>query len=178
MSEWTVRDRFLETQTRWLTLIGEHLETDQGETLEYWRVERADSVIVLPLLAHTVLLPEPMYRPGIGKATLDFPGGRIDADQTPQQAAIAILHRELAVDHGAIATLTALNTEGWPINSSFSNQRLYGYVAELSADWVPSVPCLRYRVDAEGLADLSHALVCLQCRAVLREWQVQSCAAK
>jgi hypothetical protein len=32
---WQVHDRFLDLKTRWLTLIGEHWNTDQGEQLEY-----------------------------------------------------------------------------------------------------------------------------------------------
>ena len=46
---WQVNDRFLELRSRWMTLIGEHLQDDRGQLLEYWRVEKADSVIVLPV---------------------------------------------------------------------------------------------------------------------------------
>ncbi|NER79727.1 MAG: NUDIX hydrolase [Leptolyngbya sp. SIO1D8] len=172
MTRWQVRDRFLDLKTRWFTLIGEHWDTEQGK-LEYWRVEREDSAVVLPLWADEFLLPKPMYRPGVGQATLDFPGGRIGLGTTPSDAAMQILQRELGISASAVDMLQALNSEGWPINSSFSNQRLYGFVAELRAETVPSVQCQRFPKNAAGMAALSQALICLQCRAVLREWQIQ-----
>ncbi|WP_228040136.1 hypothetical protein [Nodosilinea sp. LEGE 07088] len=42
--------------------------------LEYWRVEKADSVIILPLQNQRLILPPHTYRPGMGKLTLDFQG--------------------------------------------------------------------------------------------------------
>lgn len=91
---WRVQDRFLELHARWMTLIGEHLQDHQGEILEYWRIEKADSVIVLPIQNGQFLLPPPSYCPGVGQVTLDFPGGRVLDKQTPEQAAIATLKRE------------------------------------------------------------------------------------
>ena len=90
-----MRDRCLNLETR-LTLIGEHLGIEQGQLLEYWRVERAHSLIVLPLLESRLrlLLPEPMYRPGVGTATLDFPRGRVAPTPPLDIAARQILHRE------------------------------------------------------------------------------------
>jgi len=44
-----ILSRFVEMRSRWLTVIGENLEEDQGQVLEYWRVEKADSVIILPI---------------------------------------------------------------------------------------------------------------------------------
>jgi 8-oxo-dGTP pyrophosphatase MutT (NUDIX family) len=173
MSQWQVRDRFLNLQTRWFALIGEHLVTESLETLEYWRIERADSVVVMPLLEGSWVLPEPMYRPGVGQATLDFPGGRVGPDQTPAETAPQVLQRELGIEIAAIASLTPLNVDGWPINSSFSNQRLYGWVAELLPHTVPTAPCRRFAMDPAGLQALEAQLLCLQCRAVLREWQVK-----
>ena len=37
-----ILNRFVEMRSRWLTVIGENLEDDQGQILEYWRVEKAD----------------------------------------------------------------------------------------------------------------------------------------
>jgi hypothetical protein len=44
---WQTCDRFLKLYSRWMTLIGEHIEDDRGEILGYWRIEKADSVVVL-----------------------------------------------------------------------------------------------------------------------------------
>lgn len=174
---WKVRDRFLELHSRWMTLIGEHLQTSQGQELEYWRIEKADSVIVLPIQHSYLLLPSPSYRPGIGQFTLDFPGGRIAKGQTPTEAAIATLQRELGIVATSITELIPLNTQGWAVNSSFSNQKLYGFVAQLQENVVQESAALlskaaiaTYPVSSTGVHQLLQEITCLQCRAVLLEW--------
>lgn len=170
--DWRVRDRFLEMRSRWMTLIGEHFETDQGETVEYWRVERADSVIILPIHADQLLLAVRSYRPGIGAATLDFPGGRLPEGTHPEAAAPVILKKELGIEPEAIAHLIPLNSSGWSVDSSFSSQTLYGFVAhlhssvEVSGDRVGAA----YSITQSGMQDLLQVLTCLQCRALLLEW--------
>lgn len=175
---WHVQDRFLELHSRWMTLIGEHWLDAQGQRLEYWRIEKTDSVIVLPiqrdLLGQShILLPPASFRPGVGQVTLDFPGGRRLAGQSPEKAAIAILHRELGIEATAIAQLTPLNPDGWAINSSFSNQKLYGFIAQLevSISQPPELTAIAYPATATGLCQLLAELTCLQCRAVLLEWR-------
>jgi hypothetical protein len=169
---WQVQDRFLEINSRWLTLVGEHLQDDRGEILEYWRIEKADSVIVIPIQGDRILLPQPSYRAGIGQITLDFSGGRVAAGQNPQLAAIATLKRELGIEASAIVQLIPLNTEGWAINSSFSNQKLYGFVAHLEpkAELSPEIVAVTYPLTSNGVKKLLEEITCLQCRAVLLEW--------
>lgn len=174
MSAWRVRDRFHHQETRWFTLLGEHLETEQGDLLEYWRVERSHSLIVLPLLSGQILLPAPMYRPGVGAATLDLPGGRVPEGQPLREVASQILQRELGIAPSHIAQLTQLNTEGWPVNSSFSNQRLFGMVAQLRPATVPTMPYQSFPATLAGIGALLAQVTCLQCRAVVWEWQAQS----
>jgi hypothetical protein len=83
------------------------------------------------------------------------------------------LQRELDLPETAIARLLPLNHQGWAINSSFSNQRLYGFVADLKPEAL--VPKARvsatYPADATGIQPLLEVLQCLQCRLVLREWK-------
>lgn len=175
--DWERGDRILELRSRWFTLIGEHWRDSQGQDLEYWRVERAHSLIVLPIHADHILLPPPSYRPGIAAATYDFPGGRLPDSTDPETAARAILQRELGVDSSAIARLTPLNSDGWIINSSFSNQRLYGWVADLRSP-TAALPdtwtiAQRHPTTAIGVRTLLTVLSCLQCRAVLLDWWMQ-----
>lgn len=169
---WQVHDRFLELRSHWFTLIGEHLETETGQQLEYWRVERADSVIVLPIANQQFLLPRPMYRPGTGTDTLDFPGGRLPENLTPIAAAPLILQKELGISHTEIASLTPMNAIGWAINSSFSNQVLYGFVAQLRLAQQVADDRLagRFETTRLGVQHLLSHLTCLQCRALLLEW--------
>ncbi|MGK7890672.1 MAG: NUDIX domain-containing protein [Leptolyngbyaceae cyanobacterium] len=172
---WQICDRILKLQTPWLKLIGEKLLDTNGNLLDYWRVEKADSVIILPIYRQQMIFPRSSYRPGVGKVTLDFPGGRCPASQSPQEAAIAILQRELGIEETAVTHLMPLNTEGWAINSSFSNQLLHGFVAQLAPDYPldPDSIEVAYDLTPEGMEELSDRLTCLQCRMVLREWQAQ-----
>jgi len=164
---WPVTARFLELSTPWLTLFGEHRQ--RGPTsLTYWRVEKADSVIVLPLQGDCILIPAAEFRPGVGQGTLDFPGGRCAAGADRTATAATILQREL----GATATtFTPLNTTGWAVNSSFANQRLYGFVATLPPVLPPgSAVAHTYPTTPTGIEALLGVLTCLQCRALLLEW--------
>ncbi len=169
---WPVQDRFLELHSRWMTLIGEHLQDDRGQLLEYWRIEKADSVIVLPIQSGRILLPSPSYRPGVGQVTFDFPGGRVSQGQTPEQAAIATLKRELGIEATEITQLLPLNTQGWAVNSSFSNQKLYSFVAHIEYHTKPSENFVvtTYPITSVGVRDLLQRFTCLQCRALLLEW--------
>lgn len=174
-SQWKTIDRFVEINSHWVKLIAEHLETTEGQTVEYWRVERADSVVILTVQADKLLFPTPAYRPGVASATLDFPGGRLPAGSTPSAAVPAIIKKELGVTESAIARIQPLNTTGWAINSSFSNQKLYGFVAQLhpTATVNPELIGAAYPVTPDGIRDLLKKLTCLQCRALLLEWQNQ-----
>jgi len=173
---WQVEDRFLEINSRWMTLIGEHLRDDRGEILEYWRIQKADSVIVIPIQGDRFLLPKPSYRVGVSQITLDFPGGRLPAGDSSQLAAIAVLKRELGIEASAIAQLIPLNAEGWAVNSSFSNQKLYGFVAhiETNAKLDPELVAGNYPSTSDGIQNLLKEITCLQCRNVLLEWVLRN----
>lgn len=174
-SHWKTLDRIVAINSHWVTLIAEHLEDSEGKVIEYWRVERSDSVVILTIQKDQLLFPVPMYRPGIAETTLDFPGGRVAAGETPAAAVPAILKKELGVAESAIARIEPLNAIGWAINSSFSNQKLYGFVAELhpEATVSPELIGAAYSVKPAGIRDLLKNLTCIQCRALLLEWQQQ-----
>lgn len=141
--------------------------------MEYWRVEKADSVIVLPIQAGHVFCVAPTFRPGVGRATLDFPGGRLDAGKAPHQILPLLLMRELGIPPQAIKHIEALNSERWIINSSFSNQGLWAFVAEIDETFVIPEANIgaKAKTDPAGLEQLTEKLECLQCRAALLEWQ-------
>jgi len=170
--DWELGDRFLDMRSRWFTLIGEHWRDHQGRSLDYWRVERSHSVVILPIQNEQLILPPDQFRPGVGRTTLDFPGGRLPDGVSPDEAAEQIMKRELGVEEGAIAQLRPINTDGWIVNSSFSNQCLYGFVAHLSPDApIPSEQVgYTFSVSRQGIQALLKQLSCLQCRALLLEW--------
>ncbi len=157
-----------------VTMYCERWRDSAGADLEYWRVERPNSIIVLPLRAGQILLPAPMFRPGVGRATLDLPGGRLTGDLSPEEAAVSILKRELGVAPDVIHDITPLNPDGWLVNSSFNNQLLFGLVATIGrgAD-MPPAAYATYAADRAGLRRLLADLTCLQCRAVVQEYLLQ-----
>ena len=170
---WERIDRFAELRSRWVTLVGEHWRDGHGRMLEYWRVERASSVIVLPLHRGALLLPPMDFRPGVQRSTLDFPGGRLPDGARPATAVQGILGRELDIQPTAIVSVQGLSPAGgWDVDSSFSSQRLHGFVAQLDdqAEVSDSRAVVRVPADAAGVAWLLDHLRCLQCRAVLHAW--------
>lgn len=153
----------------WLSIYCERLADNTGQVLDYWRVEKPSSCIVIVICEDRFILPKPQYRPGMGRVTLDFCGGRCDAN-CPQDSISFILKRELDIDiEEAALSITDINQKGWMINSSFSNQQLFGFVVHLNHQAAFAPDSLMY---ANG-SDLLYGpdqLTCLQCRALLLEW--------
>ncbi len=172
MEEWKILEKFIEIRSPWLTLIGEKLQDQQGKILDYWRVEKANSVVIITIQGDNFLLPKPMYRPGVQSHTLDFPGGRLPEAIEPIKVVPQILNRELGISQSGITKVTQLNQTGWSINSSFSNQKLYGFVAEINPKFAINANKLgaTYSKTATGINLLLEDLTCLQCRAILLEW--------
>ncbi|MGF1588649.1 MAG: NUDIX hydrolase [Pleurocapsa sp.] len=171
---WKTLERFVEIRSSWLTLIGEKLQDEQQQILDYWRVEKADSVVIVTIQNNRFLLPKPAYRPGLAQATFDFPGGRVLSEQTTLDTVPQILKRELGIEESDITSIHPLNQTGWAINSSFSNQKLYGFVAKISSETIVNSDRLTttaYLTNTIGVNNLLQDLTCLQCRAVLLEWR-------
>lgn len=173
--EWHYQRNIVTIASPWVTIHGEHWLDHQGKQLEYWRVEKAHSVIVLPIQADMLLLPPPQFRPGVQQATLDFPGGRLPDGMTPIEVAPLLLKKELGLEPSDILDLAALNTVGWIINSSFSNQLLFGVVATIDpiATLAPDIQATRVACRPADLRQLLAQLDCLQCRAVLQDYLFQ-----
>lgn len=170
---WRSLDELVRIQSKWVTLIAEKWLTDTGETLEYWRVEKADSVIVLPLQGDDLICLPPTFRVGVQRATVDFPGGRVLPNQTPRAMVPQILRRELGITSDAIQAITPICEQPWLVNSAFSNQKVWGFVAELALGARVPQAGGKFRLGSPDISRLLGQLECLQCRAVLLEWLYQ-----
>lgn len=172
MAAWKVLHTISETTSRWVKVIAEAVEDEQGEALEYWRVEKDDSIVVLPFYRGAIVLPKPFYRHGIGRDTWDLPGGRWDRRADVKTAALSILVRELGIAETDVTGLSSMHGTPWPVNSSFSNQHLHGFVAEIadSAVFPKARGVERFATDLSGMTALLDRLCCLQCRCVVLEW--------
>jgi len=173
---WTLVDKFLEITNKWMSIIGEHYIDENGSTLEYWRVEKPDSIIIIPIWKDHFILSTPLFRPGLGRCTPDFPGGRAPSGKNPEKGGLEILCRELGLKPADIQQMKALNTRGWAVNSSFSNQHLFGFIAEIdpSCRDIHLKNITRYPCTPAGILQLLDVLDCLQCRALLLEWLVRN----
>lgn len=175
--DWQTLAQVAAVTSPWLSVHCERLLDDKGQTLDYWRVEKDHSVIVLTLHRDTLVFPKKQYRPGVKKKTLDFAGGRSSREAQPEDAVAAILKRELDIDLSTdVLDLKPLNERsGWLVNSSFSNQELFGFVAVLRDDLKLDTELLHSKTysvnDMDGIDELlQNELICLQCRAVLMEY--------
>lgn len=173
MTEWKRQSELVRVGSQWVTLVGERWLCNKGKELEYWRVEKVDSVIVLPLQGGHVFCVAPTFRPGVGRPTLDFPGGRLPDGKAPEDIVPFLLKRELGIPQAEIKRVESLNSEKWLINSSFSNQGLWAFIAEIDEGFLIPEENIGAKAlaDGAGLEQLKTQLDCLQCRAVLLEWE-------
>ncbi|MGC9962364.1 MAG: NUDIX hydrolase [Acidimicrobiales bacterium] len=129
---WPVVSRFVEVRSPWMSVIGERLQDETGKELDYWRVEKADSLLVIATQGDRLLLPKRAYRPGVGRVTLDLAGGRLKDPKLRSATAREIVRREFGLGGGdPFSSEQPLNDAGWDVDSSSSSQRLYGVLAEL-----------------------------------------------
>jgi hypothetical protein len=166
---WEVIDKFVEIKSNWLTLIGEKVIDDHKKLLDYWRVEKEDSVIIIVIQNNSFILPKPTYRHGLGKVTLDFAGGRLNLKENTDQVILNILARELDIKQSDLIETKPINHQPWAINSSFSNQNLLGFVTKINPHTTLK-SCCKYPINNSGIEDLLNDLICLQCRSLLLEW--------
>jgi len=172
MIPYKVISRIAELKNQWIALIGERVLDEYGQSIDYWRVERADSVIVIPFIGEKIIIPKLYYRHGIGDVTYDFPGGRIDGENTPIATAFMVLERELGVQRDAIVSIEPLNQKGWFVDSSFSTQKVYAFEAILSdnAPLIQKMVACKELIGKDEISNIFEKLHCLQCRHALLEW--------
>lgn len=155
-------ERSVIARSKWVTFYKDRVESNGGNELEYWCVDRSDSVIIIAMQGGKFLLTPEQYRPGIDQSTLDFPGGRVDADD-PLTAAEQTLRREFQLDESLPLSFQSITPTPLIVDSAFSNQRLYGFMTVIPDDVVIN-GAKKYTTD-----ELLNKLQCLQCRILLLE---------
>jgi hypothetical protein len=163
----------VEVRTPWMSMIGERWREGPGRELDYWRVEKPDSLLVVTVHDGRLIAPVRSFRPGVGRTTLDLAGGRLDDPNSLAQTALAIVRREFKLNADDLfESQERLNLVGWDVDSSTSSQRVFGVAAELRRDVQVLDDHLgaSYPATSAGGRELLSELVCLQCRAVLSAW--------
>jgi major membrane immunogen (membrane-anchored lipoprotein) len=170
---WQVLSRMVVVRRPCMSMIGERWREESGRELEYWRVEKPDSLLVVTVHDGRLIAPVRSFRPGVGRTSLDLAGGRLDDPSTLAQTALAIVRREFKLSADDLfESQEPLNLDGWDVDSATSSQRVFGVAVELRRD----VQVLDDRLGASypatcaGGRELLSELVCLQCRAVLSAW--------
>ena len=173
MKKWVLNNEISRTHSKWVTIFCEHWLDETGTELEYWRVEKDDSVIVIPIQNEKIICAAPCFRPGIKGLSLDLPGGRLKKSTSKKEVVSSILFRELGIPEQKISAITPLNKDKWIINSSFSNQGLWSFVATIDTYYIipPSRVGAKENADLVGANALLTKMNCLQCRSVLQEWK-------
>lgn len=95
-----------------------------GRSHEFFGIDSADWVNVVPLTAdgHVVMVHQ--FRHGAGRVTLEVPGGMVDPGESPAEAAARELLEETGYRAGRVLPLGSVN----PNPALFTN-RLHAFVA-------------------------------------------------
>jgi 8-oxo-dGTP pyrophosphatase MutT (NUDIX family) len=96
-----------------------------NEIHNFYILESADWVNVIPLTPHNEVVLIGQYRHGIKEITLEIPGGIVEAGDSPEEAA----RRELREETGYEASRMILLGNVHP-NPAFLDNRCYTYLAQ------------------------------------------------
>jgi ADP-ribose pyrophosphatase len=86
-------------------------------------VEHLPSIGIIPVLNNTDILFVTQYRHAVGKDILEIPAGKIEKDETPEQAAL----REMAEEIGYTGKLSPLMQ--WYLAPGYDTELMHVYVA-------------------------------------------------
>jgi nucleotide sugar dehydrogenase len=117
----------------------------------WYILDRPDSVIVIPVTSSGRLLLQKQHRPQINQSAWEFPGGAIDPEESPQQAAIRELDEETGLRSASIQTLGSY----YPI-PGLSTQKTYVFLAHISEDQIskPSFSAVEEGISSFRVVDV------------------------
>lgn len=95
-----------------------------GREHEFFVIEAADWINVVPVTAEGKIVMIEQYRHGTGEITLEIPGGMVDEGESPAETAA----RELVEETGYRASTVELIGRSRP-NPAIQNNWLYSFVA-------------------------------------------------
>lgn len=95
------------------------------ETRDYYHLATGDWVNIIALTPAQDLVMIRQWRHGAGILTLEFPGGRVDPDEEPEDAAVRELLEETGYQAGAVHSLSSMHP-----NPALQNNRAHSFLAE------------------------------------------------
>jgi 8-oxo-dGTP pyrophosphatase MutT (NUDIX family) len=119
LAAWTVRESRTLVRDRWLSLRAQTVVTGEGAVLEpFYLLDFPDWAQVVALTPDDRIVLVRQYRHGIGRVTLELPGGIVDPGESPLDAA----SRELVEETGYVAAGWRLVCSLSPNTSSHTNR--------------------------------------------------------
>lgn len=142
---WRVRSSRYALDVPWYRVRHDEVELPDGRVIDYYRSERPDGAMVLPITADGEVLLVRQYKHGAQAVMLELPGGLVNPGEDPAAAA----YRELLEETG-FATDAPLQSLGWVMaDASKSCERLFSFIARDVAQVAD--PRLEHTERASGL---------------------------
>lgn len=114
---WKIESTETAFKNRWWNIRKDVVRLPDGSTYDYFVNDGVDGVVVVPVFTDGRFMIQRIYKHGAGEAILEFPIGRVDAGETPEQTAA----RELREETGYAADLEQLGSY-WTFPTSSSNR--------------------------------------------------------
>lgn len=121
---WTTGDIKSLLKTVVCEITSQHNRSSSGVEGDYIIMNAPDWVIVIPEIKDKFLMVK-QWRHGEGNLSIEFPGGVIDAGETPEQAAVRELREETGFKAGKITKIGTVNP-----NPALFNNHVHVYLAE------------------------------------------------
>lgn len=121
---WTTGDIKSLLKTVVCEITSQHNRSSSGVEGDYIIMNAPDWVIVIPEINDKFLMVK-QWRHGEGNLSIEFPGGVIDAGETPEQAAVRELQEETGFKAGKITKIGTVNP-----NPALFNNHVHVYLAE------------------------------------------------
>ncbi|MFZ2199625.1 MAG: NUDIX hydrolase [Microgenomates group bacterium] len=127
---WQTKNSKIVFQNKWIKLYIDAIEFDDGAPGEYTYLSRHDGAHVVVINSQNQIILFKEFRYPTRSFEWSIPGGKIDAGESPEQAAIRESQEEIGVTLGKIIPLGT-----WIAQSTLSTEKLNMFVG-----WTTDIP--------------------------------------